>query len=540
MEASDGMRRIALIGVVLALVAVACGDDDGGGSLFTTTTAAPSTSTGEQYPAEFVSAYMEGCTTESSTEFCRCTIDAFQDRMTLAEFLALTADDFDPVTDPTSRSIIELCLRGGGPGTTSTTLAGGTFTSFASVEEVSAAAIADLEAYWAFEMPAIWGLSYETLDFIGPYFISQGDRPRCGGPLAEESYVGNAFYCGFDDTIQWDHETLMTPLFEEFGDFTVALVLAHEWGHAIQERYGFDDRLPTIVSELQADCFAGAWTGRVAANETPVFRLAPGDLEEAMAGFLLIGDGLGSAPGGPNAHGGSFDRLNAFFDGFQNGAGRCAEYEEDRPTIVFIGLVEGDDPIEGGDLPLADAPDILAEALEVFWGIVYPETWGAAWVPVSDWGPYFPSTGNLPQCGGFTNAESFYPGNAFYCADDDYVAWDGEGLFPGLYTEIGDFALGLVLANEWGRAVLDRRGLATDGPEAQVRVDCMAGVWTAAMTFDENPMQLYLSAGDLEEAIAGLLALSASPGSDGAVTAFQRFDAFRSGFFDGIGACDVP
>ena len=89
----------------------------------------------------------------------------------------------------------------------------------------------------------------------------------------------------------------MAPLFEEFGDFTVALVLAHEWGHAIQARYGFDDfNSPTVVSELQADCFAGGWTGASPAARA-TSRLAPGDLEEAMAGFLLIGDSLGSAPG---------------------------------------------------------------------------------------------------------------------------------------------------------------------------------------------------------------------------------------------------
>ena len=534
------MRRIALIGVVLALVAGACGDDDGS-PLFTTTTATTAaTVMGERYPPEFVDAYLEGCSSESSREFCQCTIDGFQERMTLDGFLALTdTEDFDPATDPTTRAIIDFCLREGS-GTTSTTLAIGDFTSFDSVEGVATAAIADVEAYWATEMPAVWGIGYETLELVGPYFISQGDRPTCGGPLDEDSYVGNAFYCGFEDTIRWDQETLMTPLFEEFGPFTVALVIAHEWGHAVQARYGFDDRLPTIVSELQADCFAGSWTGRVAAGATPVFRLAPGDLEAAMAGFLLIGDSLGSAPGGPDAHGGSFDRLNAFFDGFQNGAAQCATYEDDPPTIVFIPLVEGDDPIEGGDLPLADAPDILADALEVFWSIVYPETWGDAWVPVAGRRPYFPSTGSFPACAGFTNDPGFYPGNAFYCAYDNYVAWDAEGLFPGLYTEIGDFALGLVLANEWGRAVLDRRDLATDGAAAQLQVDCMAGVWTAAMTFDDNPMQLYLSAGDLEEGIAGLLALSATPGLDGAVSAFQRFDAFRSGFFSGIGACDVP
>lgn len=534
------MRRLVVLVMVLAVVATACGDDDAS-PLFTTTTAATATTvaSGEPYPVAVVDAYMEGCTAESGAAFCRCTIDEFQARMTLEEFLAFSEGDFE--SDPLTTEIIDICLRGGPvTGSTTTTTVGQTATVFATMDDVIDAAIADLEVYWAEEMPAIWGREYQTLEFIGPYYISQGDRPECGGPLGEDSYVGNAFYCGFDDTIQWDVETLMTPLYEDYGDFTVALVLAHEWGHAIQNRYGFDDfASPTIVSELQADCFAGSWTGRVAGNESSIFRLATGDLEEAMSGFLLIGDGLGSAPGGEDAHGGSFDRLNAFFDGLTNGASQCATYEAQPPTVVFVPLVEGDDPFEGGDLPLADAPTILADALEVFWSIVYPETWGGAWTPVSGRVPYQPSTGNFPTCGGFAEDPGFYAGNAFYCEQDDYVAWDAEGLFPSLYTEIGDFAIGLVLANEWGRAVLARRGLPTEGPDAQVQVDCMAGVWTAAMTFDENPMQLYLSAGDLEEGIAGFLALSATPGIEGSVSAFQRYEAFRGGFFDGIGACGV-
>lgn len=533
------MRRAVVLVFTLALVATSCGDDDSG-PLFTTTAATTTTtgSGGEAYPQAVVDAYMEGCTPESGAAFCRCTIDEFQARLSLDEFIQFSAGDIE--SDPLTNEIIDICLRGGPVTGSTTTTTVSVATPFDTMDDVIDAAIEDLEVYWSAEMPAIWGRPYETLDFIGPYYISRGDRPECGGPLGEDSYVGNAFYCGFDDTIQWDVETLMTPLYEDYGDFTVALVLAHEWGHAIQSRYGFDDfASPTIVSELQADCFAGSWTGRVAGNESAIFRLAPGDLEEAMAGFLLIGDGLGSDPGDDNAHGGSFDRLNAFFDGFTNGASQCATYEAAPPTVVFVPLVEGDDPLEGGDLPLADAPTILADALEVFWGIVYPETWGGAWTPVSARIPYVPSTGNLPTCGGFSEDPSFYPGNAFYCAQDDYVAWDAEGLFPSLYTEIGDFALGLVLANEWGRAVLSRRGLPTEGSGAQLQVDCMAGVWTAAMTFDDNPMELYLSAGDLEEGIAGFLTLSATPGVEGSVSAFQRYEAFQRGFFDGIGVCGV-
>jgi hypothetical protein len=54
-------------------------------------------------------------------------------------------------------------------------------------------------------------------------------------------------------------------------------------------------------------------------------------------------------------------------------------------------------------------------------------------------------------------------------------------------------------------------------------------------------MSLFLSAGDLEEGIAGFLSLSAAPGEDGSgAGAFDRFEAFKNGFFNGTDACGLP
>jgi predicted metalloprotease len=275
----------------------------------------------------------------------------------------------------------------------------------------------------------------------------------------------------------------------------------------------------------------------VAAGRSDLLALAAGDLEEAMAGFLLIGDELGSAPSGPDAHGGSFDRLTAFFDGFNGGAALCATYEDDPPLVVFIPLAPEDDPQRGGDLPFEVAAVLLIEALEVFWEIVYPDLFGEPWEPVSAVIPYRPSTGEVPTCGGFSLGAEFYEYNAFYCPADDFVAWDDEILFPTLYADIGDFAIGLLLALQWGQAVQHRAGLDLEGSAAELQVDCLAGTWTAALTFEDNPTGLYLSAGDLEEGIAAFLTFS-----DGGATgpsAFERFEAFKNGFFDGTDACGM-
>jgi hypothetical protein len=264
-------------------------------------------------------------------------------------------------------------------------------------------------------------------------------------------------------------------------------------------------------------------------------RLDEGDLEEGMAGFLLIGDELGSAPTGPNAHGNSFARLSAFFDGFMLGAEHCATFEATPPSFFDIPIGVGGQV----DLPYDETAPGLSGALEVFWDLVYPEVFGEPWDPIDTTVPYFPSSGELPACGGFTGDSEFYEGNAFYCPPDDYVAWDEEQLFPGLYTEFGDFAIGLVLATKWHEAVQNKAGLETEGVAATLQRDCLTGVWTAALTIADNPMAIVLTAGDLDEGIGGFLTLSATPGTEGEASAFARFEAFKNGFLDGIEVCGL-
>ena len=221
MEGMAVTRRLVLLGLVLSLVAGACGDDDAR-PIFSSTTSVPPT-------------------TSSATE---------------------------AVVDTTSTTV--------GAASTSTTEQ--EFTSITDIETITQLTIFDLEEWWGSELPAVFGVAYDPVSEFGPYFISQGDIPFCGGPLKREEFEANAFYCSIDDTVQWDAETLMAPLFQEFGDFTVALVLAHEWGHAVQARFGFDHvNQSTIVSELQADCLAGAWTRRIEAGESNLLRLEPGD-----------------------------------------------------------------------------------------------------------------------------------------------------------------------------------------------------------------------------------------------------------------------
>ena len=88
--------------------------------------------------------------------------------------------------------------------------------------------------------------------------------PACQGHRTRYADVpGNAFYCLQSNFIAYDDVALMPRLAETFGTFSVALVLAHEWGHGIQDRAGNGDE-QTVYLEQQADCFAGAFLSHVA------------------------------------------------------------------------------------------------------------------------------------------------------------------------------------------------------------------------------------------------------------------------------------
>ena len=105
------MKRVIGLVLVLGLIAVACGDDDGT-PLFTSTTTNASGSTtttigGDLYPSEMVEAYMDGCRPDGGEDLCRCTIDQYQDRLTIEEFLDYTANTEDIATDPLALEIID-------------------------------------------------------------------------------------------------------------------------------------------------------------------------------------------------------------------------------------------------------------------------------------------------------------------------------------------------------------------------------------------------------------------------------------------------
>jgi predicted metalloprotease len=129
----------------------------------------------------------------------------------------------------------------------------------APVNKLAIEAIADLQSFWGDKFPKLYKADYEPIEG-GLYALTPDSQ---SGPKCASSYddvAGNAFYCKLDDSVAWDSTGLLPELQKKYGDFVIPIVLAHEFGHAVQQRSGyFDQNKLTVSSELQADCFAGGW-----------------------------------------------------------------------------------------------------------------------------------------------------------------------------------------------------------------------------------------------------------------------------------------
>jgi predicted metalloprotease len=148
------------------------------------------------------------------------------------------------------------------------------------------------------------------------------------------------FYCPSDHKVYLDLGFFreLSDRFGAPGDFAQAYVVAHEFGHHVQNLLGLtarvqQDRRPgqasaSVALELQADCFAGLWghaasqKGRFAAGGV---ELEPGDAEEALRAAASIGDdrlqrmSTGRVAPERFTHGSSAQRVEWFRRGLESG-----------------------------------------------------------------------------------------------------------------------------------------------------------------------------------------------------------------------------
>lgn len=408
---------------------------------------------------------------------------------------------------------------------------------------LASAAVADVEVYWVATYPEVYGGAFEPLDGYHPYGPDT-PMPPCGDPPPSyEQIAENAFYCPSDDLIAWDEVGLVPPLQDQFGPFTIGIVLAHEFAHAVQARAGVAGR--TIDLELQADCFSGAWAAHVAAGESDVFAVDDEVLDASVAGMIAISDAPGTAEDDPLAHGSGFDRIGAFQEGFDGGARWCAEALDTPRETVEFGFTEGGvTSATPGDMPLEDVgPDtpglltVIEIDLNEFFAWLLDDV-GDTWEPVDRLVLVDPAVDDV-ACDGERLTGSELRRVARYCAGENLVLLDGAGLVPDLY-EIGDFAVASKIAGLWARSAQAQLGVSGhDG--ADLQADCLTGAW-AASTVPGTPevtpgSDLQISAGDLDESIMGFLAYGHDDPRARA-TVFDRTDALRTGVLDGHRACE--
>src|ERR1700760_1783600 len=141
------------------------------------------------------------------------------------------------------------------------------------------------------------------------------------------------FYCPSDSHIYLDL-AFFNELRDRFGapgDFARAYVIAHEFGHHIQNLLGIMDlHKPNATGadsnsvriELQADCFAGIWTNRANAQ---FHILENGDVEGGLKAASAVGDDTlekqnqGYVVPDSFTHGTSAQRMRWFQRGLQAG-----------------------------------------------------------------------------------------------------------------------------------------------------------------------------------------------------------------------------
>jgi predicted metalloprotease len=192
----------------------------------------------------------------------------------------------------------------------------------------------DVQGFWADRFQAA-GKTYN--DTVTVLFTDQ-TQSGCG----VASSATGPFYCPNDKKVYLD-----TAFFDELssrfgapGDFAQAYVIAHEFGHHVQDELGIMDQVAqqqqsdpskandlSIRLELQADCLAGVWAYSVynSPDQANVESITDKDVQDALNAAAAVGDdriqeqATGTIDKESWTHGSAAQRSTWFNNGFKGG-----------------------------------------------------------------------------------------------------------------------------------------------------------------------------------------------------------------------------
>jgi predicted metalloprotease len=411
--------------------------------------------------------------------------------------------------------------------------------------------IASLDRHWATWLPDVYQEKYGRLKGGLYAYRSDSVTPKCEGTRFPYILIReNAFYCPGDDLIAWDDEGLFPRLAEKHGNLLLAVVLAHEWGHAIQYRANLTYDLDTITAEQQADCFAGAWLADLDPKEPSEAKLAAlrdKGLDEVLSGFVEFRDYVGLDQRFAGSHGTAFDRIRAFQEGYEDGPKICANYEDELPPLVGFAYRSLKERFRGGNLPFAELVPQIVSSLK-------SSNLGGKDIAIVD----RTSAAGKKACERPLRFTGALAKSVSACLDGTgSVRFDRAGL-KTWYSRYGDFSSATILALAWSSVVLEQEngsagasarassvdpvfgtdpvpttkppvGLAS--AKDSFAADCYAGAWASGLIDLETPENSDLSPGDLDEAAQTLLSLAGDDPRPG--RGFDRVRAYRLGLLGG-------